>query len=87
MHKETIKDRLFPLRISYPVTAALQDIRNRVVDGTITTFTWYPTRGLASKTDPMGITTYYEYDGYGRLLTIRDNNKHITDSFEYNKKQ
>lgn len=67
--------------------AALQDIRNRVVDGTITTFTWYPTRGLASKTDPMGITTYYEYDGYGRLLTIRDNNKHITDSFEYNKKQ
>ena len=64
----------------------LQNIRNRVT-GLMTTFIWYPTRGVAIKTDPMGITTYYNYDGYGRLTSVKDMNRKILETYDYNTKK
>lgn len=64
----------------------LQNIRSRVT-GLMTTFIWYPTRGVAIKTDPMGISTYYNYDGYGRLINVRDMNRKILETYDYNTKK
>lgn len=38
----------------------------------ISTYTYNPLIGVTSITDPKGFTTYYEYDGHGRLKYTRD---------------
>ena len=60
-----------------------QNFRNAFV----TVFTYKPLVGVTSITDPRGITTFYEYDCFGRLITIyRMNNgtREILQTFEYN---
>mgnify|MGYP001668036566 CR=1 FL=1 len=51
--------------------------------GLVTSYTYFPTRGIATKTDTRGITTYYDYDGMGRLLSSKDTNGHYTEEYEY----
>ena len=43
---------------------------------------------MISKTDPRGVTTYYKYDGFGRLIEIRENNENgrIIQRFDYHYK-
>lgn len=65
-------------------TATLKDIQ-------ITTYTYKPLVGMLSATNPSGITTYYDYDSFGRLketYIYKDNvvstaNKQTIQKYDY----
>jgi YD repeat-containing protein len=73
--------------VSSPYTlissSGYDDIRILPKDASMTTYTYDPTGGMTSVTDAKGETTYYEYDGFQRLLNIRDKDKNITKHFIY----
>ena len=52
----------------------------------VSTYTCKPLVGIVSETDPNGITTYYEYDDFGRLKLVKDTNGDIIKMYEYNYK-
>ncbi|WP_321515376.1 BACON domain-containing protein [Marinifilum fragile] len=60
-------------------------IRNNtsLEDAFITTYTYLPTVGMTSQTDPNGVTTYYEYDDYGRLLNVKNDDELILYNYTY----
>jgi|GEM_PF-703790 len=53
----------------------------------ITTITFKPLVGMVSQTDAKGMTTYYEYDDFQRLLNIKDHNGDIVKNYKYNYRQ
>ena len=54
---------------------------------TIVTYTWNPDRGITSETDALGDTTYFEYDSFGRLATVRNADWQVEESHDYHFKQ
>lgn len=49
----------------------------------MTTYAYDPLVGVTSATDPNGRTTYYEYDGLGRLRAVRDGEGNVLQAHEY----
>lgn len=52
----------------------------------ITSYTYKPLVGMSSQTDAKGMTTYYDYDEFGRLKTVKDQNSNILKQTEYHYK-
>ena len=60
----------------------LNALRSKLPNSSINTYTYSPLIGLTTSTNPRGITTYFEYDSSGRLVTTKDNNlNHIKKSY------
>lgn len=64
----------------------LDNLRNhpQLSEALITTYTYDPSIGMTSKTDPRGRTIYYFYDDKLRLINVKDNEGNILSETEYN---
>ncbi len=51
------------------------------------TYTYDPLIGMTSATDENGRTTYYEYDSFGRLQYIRNQDREIVQEYKYHYKE
>ena len=52
-------------------------------DYKVSLYTYKPLLGMTSETDPNGVTTYYDYDAFGRLKNVRDDDEYITSRNYY----
>lgn len=64
-------------------SASIDELRIYPAQATMKTYTYEPLWGITSATDENGKTTYYEYDGLGRLVFIRDDEGNIKKSYKY----
>jgi YD repeat-containing protein len=74
---------------SGPITISgwIDEVRVHPKDAQMTTYTYDPVVGMTSQCDPNNRITYYEYDAFGRLKLIRDQDRNIIKTFQYNYKQ
>ncbi|WP_163309561.1 hypothetical protein [Dysgonomonas sp. 521] len=89
---ETLINRV--AKATTPATADITTINNlrsntALKAALITTYTYKPLVGMLTATDPSGITTYYDYDSFGRLketYLIEGGVKKIVQSYNYHYK-
>jgi len=65
-------------------SGAIDELRLYPLGALMTTYTYNPLVGITSTMDDRGEAVYYEYDGFQRLVNIRDKNKSLVKSFCYN---
>ncbi|MDP3463306.1 MAG: hypothetical protein Q8S18_10985 [Bacteroidales bacterium] len=65
------------------------DLRNRpaMQNAMITSFTHKPLVGITSQTDPTKLVTYYEYDNFGRLKYVKNNEGEYLNKYDYHYKE
>ena len=61
----------------------LDDIRVYPEGAQMTTYTYQPGVGVTSQSDVNNSTTFYEYDGLGRVIVVRDHEGNILKTYEY----
>jgi YD repeat-containing protein len=66
------------------VRSLLHELRSKLPNAQVFSFTYKPLVGLTSQTDASGKTVFYEYDGLNRLRHIRDDNENILKKYTYN---
>jgi YD repeat-containing protein len=66
-----------------PVNGYLDEVRLYPKGAFMTTFTYEPLIGMTSMTDATNVTLYYEYDDFGRLKLVRDQDHNIVQSYDY----
>lgn len=77
--------------LATPNETKLKDgsLQKALPNALVTTYTYKPLVGVTSMTDPIGVTTYYDYDDFGRLKETRiDDNgqKNLVESYQYHYK-
>lgn len=70
-----------------PDMTSINNLRTKLKDAQVTTYTYNPLVGLKTTTDPNGFMSYYNYDLMGRLTEIRDHNNNLIESYEYHYNQ
>ena len=61
-------------------------LRNQLATALVSTYTYLIASGISSVTDENARTTYYEYDDYMRLRTIKDHDGYILNTYDYHYK-
>lgn len=64
----------------------IDELRLHPADAQMTTFTYKPLIGMTTQTDVNGLPTFYYYDDFGRLKTIRDKDGNVLEKYEYSYK-
>jgi YD repeat-containing protein len=64
-------------------SGAIDELRLYPVNAQMTTYAYDPLIGIRSQCDANNRITYYEYDGFGRLKTIRDQDKNVIKTLDY----
>jgi YD repeat-containing protein len=62
---------------------AIRQVRNAFPNSMVTGYTYKPLIGITSETDANNKVTYYEYDSFGRLLNLKDQNGNIAKQNVY----
>ena len=65
------------------IRSELNNLRIGLPDAQVTTYTYDPLIGMTSITDPKGMTTFFEYDEFGRLEYLRDEEGNILKEHHY----
>ena len=65
---------------------SIDEVRMYPKSAEMTTYTYEPGLGILTTTDTNNLTSYYEYDSFGRLVAIRDENQNILKTYKYNYK-
>ncbi len=68
------------------VNAFLAPLRTSLPNAQITGYTYKPLVGMTSQTDAKGMTTYFDYDAFQRLKSIKDQNGNILKQTDYHYK-
>lgn len=64
-------------------TSYIDELRIYPQDARMVSYTYDPGIGKTSETDINDRSTYTQYDAFGRVIEIRDNNQHKRTSYEY----
>jgi YD repeat-containing protein len=70
--------------VSVSGSGYIDELRLYPAQAEMTTYTYSPCYGATSKTDPSGVSTYFEYDALGRLSVTRDYKRDILKTYRYN---
>lgn len=65
-------------------TAQVETIRGNLTQSFVSHFSYASHHGVSRITDPKGTSTFYTYDGFGRLVEVRDHDNMVLEKFSYN---
>ncbi|MBB1646774.1 hypothetical protein A9970_22760 [Sphingobacterium sp. UME9] len=68
------------------IWSAAAKLRKALPKALISTSTYNPLFGIRSRTNERGMSEYYDYDEFGRLIMIKDHNGYIQKTFCYNER-
>jgi YD repeat-containing protein len=64
----------------------LDALRSALPEAMVSSYVYDPLIGVTQTTDPRGRSTYYKYDGMGRLTYVLDHDQHVLSSNSYHYK-
>ncbi|PVD49321.1 hypothetical protein DC498_25630 [Terrimonas sp.] len=76
-----------PFTTNVTLTGPIDDVRIFPNDALMTSYTYEPLIGMTSQTDAVGKSITYEYDSFGRLKTIRDQDNNVLKTMDYQYQQ
>lgn len=67
--------------VSISGNLTIDELRICPIESFISTYTYEPGRGISSSQDPSGLLKFYEYDEFGILKTVRDEERNIITNY------
>jgi len=70
--------------VSIGGAGSVDEVRLYPSNAQMSTYTYFPLVGMASKCDTKNDITYFVYDNVGRLIQVLDQNQNIVKQYQYN---
>jgi len=61
----------------------VNSLRQSLSSSLVSTYTYYPSVGLATMTDARNVSTYYKYDTFNRLYLVKNNDDKVINYYKY----